>query len=609
MKSLCLLGLTILGLPAAPLTVTIEVRANGTERRDKPAEAAIDFSALLAAGGRPGTLDPNSLRLEEVTSTGALVDGSVPFQHDSPAGRLIFMLEGTTAASARRYYRVSFDRTGGSYVPVAVAPQVTLTDNVTDEGQSSYRIAARNATYYYHKQGAGFSSMVDLGGNDWIGYHATGGSAGNFRGIPNLVHPEGYFHPGSTNCTSSIASQGPLKVTIRSVSGDGAWECLWEFYPDCAKLTVLRKARAYWFLYEGTPGGALNPATDYVGGADGTRTALSASWTGDLPSPEWLYFGDGVLNRVLFLAHHEDDAAVDSYWPMEGNMTVFGFGRDGLNKHLNLAPAHFTIGLAEDSTHAGVSTLVNSAYRDLVVTLLSTPPPPGTGTGATVVYYDNPDLTAPVLTRTDPQIDHDWSTGAPDALVAPDTFSARWTGRIRPLYSETYTFTTRSDDGVRLWVNGVNLVDNWTNHGPTENSGSIALTAGQAYDLALEYYENTGGALISLDWSSPSQPRERVPSSALSILDTDADGMADAAESAVGLDPSDGDQNGNGTPDGADDWDGDGLPNASEIANGTSPGSPGGSGGGGSGGSSRDGGGCGATGLEALVLLLLRRRR
>jgi hypothetical protein len=78
-------------------------------------------------------------------------------------------------------------------------------------------------------------------------------------------------------------------------------------------------------------------------------------------------------------------------------------------------------------------------------------------------------------------------------------------------YSETYTFYTTSDDGVRLWVNGQKLVDNWTNHGPTENSGTIALAAGQKYSIVLEYYENTGGAQIQLAWSSASQVKQIVP--------------------------------------------------------------------------------------------------
>src|SRR6478609_6498572 len=75
----------------------------------------------------------------------------------------------------------------------------------------------------------------------------------------------------------------------------------------------------------------------------------------------------------------------------------------------------------------------------------------GTFTGT---YFNNSDLTVPVVTQSDPQINFDWGKGSPASGVDPSTFSVRWTGKIKPAFSETYTFTTTADDGVRLWVNG-----------------------------------------------------------------------------------------------------------------------------------------------------------
>jgi regulation of enolase protein 1 (concanavalin A-like superfamily) len=131
-------------------------------------------------------------------------------------------------------------------------------------------------------------------------------------------------------------------------------------------------------------------------------------------------------------------------------------------------------------------------------------------------YFAKPDLTAPVLTRLDSTVNFDWQTGSPATVVPVDGFSARWTGTVTPRFSENYTFAPTSDDGVRLWVNGVLLVDNWTDHAPTEVSGSIKLVAGQPADLKMEYYENFGGAVAQLRWSSPSQVKEIVPATALS---------------------------------------------------------------------------------------------
>jgi PKD repeat protein len=139
----------------------------------------------------------------------------------------------------------------------------------------------------------------------------------------------------------------------------------------------------------------------------------------------------------------------------------------------------------------------------------------GGGTGLKGEYFDNMDLTALKLTRTDATVNFDWGGGSPDSSIEADSFSVRWTGQVQAQFSETYTFYTVSDDGVRLWVNGVQVINNWTNHAPTENSGTISLVAGQKYDLKMEYYENGGGAVAKLLWSSTSTAKQVVPQAQL----------------------------------------------------------------------------------------------
>jgi hypothetical protein len=158
----------------------------------------------------------------------------------------------------------------------------------------------------------------------------------------------------------------------------------------------------------------------------------------------------------------------------------------------------------------------NRLFPGNVVTPPPTPTPtPGTGSGLSATYYDNRDFTGTTLTRVDSTINFDWGNGAPAGTMGVDTFSARWTGQVQPQFSETYTFTTRSDDGVRLWVNGQKIIDNWTVHAPTEDNGSIALAAGVKYDIRLEYYEEGFGAQLSLMWSSPSTSKNLIPQSQL----------------------------------------------------------------------------------------------
>jgi hypothetical protein len=179
----------------------------------------------------------------------------------------------------------------------------------------------------------------------------------------------------------------------------------------------------------------------------------------------------------------------------------------------------FTVTLSQPSvtetrvdyvTADGTATLANGDYTEI------SPPLPG----LLAQYYQcaavgNFSTATLVLTRVDPTVNFDWGTGSPDPLVPADLFAARWTGKIKPLFSETYTFSTNSDDGVRLWVNNQQVIGDWVDHSPMVNTGTIALVAGQMYDLRLEYYENLGDAVMQLSWSSPSTPQQIVPSTAL----------------------------------------------------------------------------------------------
>lgn len=133
------------------------------------------------------------------------------------------------------------------------------------------------------------------------------------------------------------------------------------------------------------------------------------------------------------------------------------------------------------------------------------------GYGLRGEYYDDLAFGSFKRTRVDPNINYNWGEGAPDPTVGPETFSVRWTGMIEPQYSEEYTFHTVTDDGVRLWINNQLVINNWTDHGTTENSGRIRLTAGQRYPIKLEFYDNRVAAMVTLSWSSAGQAKQIIP--------------------------------------------------------------------------------------------------
>jgi hypothetical protein len=279
-------------------------------------------------------------------------------------GTLVIELAGELGALGVGLYDVYFDLEGTNLPAAPVTPLVTWEDGVQYQGQESFRITTPSAVYTYHKEGSGFAALVDIAGNDWISYRPTGGSAGNFRGIPNLGDA---FHPGYTNGNSSILASGPLRVVIRSHTDDGLWDGTWAIYPAFAHFTLRARGANYWFLYEGTPGGLFN-TTDFMYRANGVRTRLDGSWSGDMAGPEWVYFGDLSMRRTVYVAHHEEDTAPDMYRQMEGNMTVFGFGRDNVPccpKFMTAVPQNFTIGFAEDSAFAAVQAVVLGATKPL----------------------------------------------------------------------------------------------------------------------------------------------------------------------------------------------------------------------------------------------------
>ena len=110
-------------------------------------------------------------------------------------------------------------------------------------------------------------------------------------------------------------------------------------------------------------------------------------------------------------------------------------------------------------------------------------------------YFPNPDLSgSPSFTREDPVITFDWGSGSPDPAVPSDNFSVRWT-RTDIFEAATYRFAARSDDGVRVIVDGVKVIDKWEPSQYEWVTADREMTAGR-HTIVVEYYEATGRAAI-----------------------------------------------------------------------------------------------------------------
>jgi Ca2+-binding RTX toxin-like protein len=120
-------------------------------------------------------------------------------------------------------------------------------------------------------------------------------------------------------------------------------------------------------------------------------------------------------------------------------------------------------------------------------------------------YFNNRSLSGnSTFVRNDGEIKNDWGNGGPGNGVGNDNFSVRWTGKFDFGSGGDYIFRTVSDDGIRMWVDGNLIIDQWNDHGATEYN-AIRNLSGQ-HQVKVEYYENGGGAIAKAWWENKPIP-------------------------------------------------------------------------------------------------------
>jgi dextranase len=195
--------------------------------------------------------------------------------------------------------------------------------------------------------------------------------------------------------------------------------------------------------------------------------------------------------------------------PALANWNTWGVATLGLP--LRAGPRQVVVGF-------GGSRAINFDYLEL----------PTPAAGLRGQYFATETFADPVRTRLDAGIDFNWGSGAPDPAMPADGYVVRWSGRVQPPVSGTYTFYTQSAGGVRLFVAGRPLIEHRAPHSLTEDGGTLALTAGQAYDLVLTYFEHDGDARIALLWEAPGVPKQAIAAAYLTPSGCAFDGQAPA---------------------------------------------------------------------------------
>lgn len=176
----------------------------------------------------------------------------------------------------------------------------------------------------------------------------------------------------------------------------------------------------------------------------------------------------------------------------------------------NGQPSRATTPLAGIRQHVSKRTRVLYALGTSLTEISAIPIPasalrgPNGESGLKAEYFSNKMLEgAPVVTRLDREVNFDWGMSNPAPGIPSDDFSARWTGKLVANKTGKYRFGAIADDGVRVYLDGKLIAEDWSEHAPATVTGEVTLEAGRSYDIKMEYYESKIGAVARLVWQPP----------------------------------------------------------------------------------------------------------
>jgi hypothetical protein len=351
-----------------------------------------------------------------------------------------------------------------------------------------------NNTIYYQGNGSGLQA-----------FHISGASVST---APISTSTVIFGAPGGV---PSVSANGTSNAIVWALQTD-AWASSGPAVLHAYNATNLVQELYNSNLNPGrdSPGAALKWTVPVIANGKvyvGAEYGLSVYGNGFfLPAPSVSPDG-GLFTNTLTVTLSDSMPGAEIYYTLDGSTPT-------TNSTLYTEPIVLTasaglqaIAVQPGAVNSGVvsATFINSAAT-------------GTGTGLTGAYYANQNETfngSPTLVRVDPTINFNWDTVSPAPGIALTNYTVRWTGSVEPRFNETYTFSATADDGVRLWVNGQEIINGWVVEAPTTYTGSITLQAQQLYNIRMDYFQAGGGAVAELEWNSPSTPLAVIPQTQL----------------------------------------------------------------------------------------------
>jgi len=325
---------------------------------------------------------------------------------------------------------------------------------------------------------------------------------------PSSQSTTSFGYPGATPTISANGTNSAIAWVIQSDAYSSSGPAVLHAYDAYNLAQQLYNSSQN--LARDNPGGAVKFTLPTVANGKvyvGTEYNLSVFGVGEFLATPVISPNGGIFTNSVLITLTDTSAGSAIYFTIDGsNPTTNSLLYTGPFMLTNTAAVR-AVAAKPGAVNSGIAaaSFINSSSL-------------GSGTGLTGAYYSNQAKTfndPATLIRIDTNVNFNWGSGSPAATISADTFTVRWTGSVQPQFNETYTFYTTTDDGVRLWVNGQLLVDKWIDQGPTTYSGTINLKAQQRYNIRMEYYENGGGAVAQLAWSSPSTTQAIIPQSQL----------------------------------------------------------------------------------------------